>query len=136
MTEKEKELTLFILFFFLALNPCGVTVCVFELHVVDFPWKQWLELTIVMKGSLRSVGLRRVAPVCLRQSMSLIQLYTSSFGYNSLTFCLVDFVGTVKALAVPVSFTKSYISLLKGQKNVDLFRIRPMPCVFPNYNDI
>lgn len=77
--------TLFLFVFICFVVVVGVSVCVFELHVVDFPWKQWLVLRGMMKGSVSRVvvvvGLRKVAPLCLRQSRLPILLYTSSFGY-------------------------------------------------------
>jgi len=59
----------------------GFAVCVFEVHVVDTPWKLWLELRIMMMESLKTVGWIEAVLLCLHQSKFLTQLYTSLFGY-------------------------------------------------------
>lgn len=81
--KKMKKFTLNYLFIFVCFICFGCSVCVFELHVVDFPWKQRLELREMMKGRLRKLGLRRVALPFLHQSRLPTQLSTNLFGYTS-----------------------------------------------------
>lgn len=77
---KEKLILICFLFFPLCFSG-GFSVCVFELHVVDFPWIQWSKLRETRKGSVRKVGLRKVALPYLLQSWVQTQLFTSLFGY-------------------------------------------------------
>lgn len=58
----------------------GFAVCVLEVHVVDTPWKLWLELRTMTMEGLKTVGLIEAVRLCLHRSKFPTQLYTSLFG--------------------------------------------------------